>query len=451
MKKISILILFVFIIIPAIIAQDDLGLPGDTGLPGSEMGLPGDEMGLPGDTAMDAGMPGDIAGGPADIGMSGDTGMPGDVTGGPADLGMPSDAGLMPGDTGMPLEVPGDLNAGIPTDPGMGDAGIMPGDMGMGSDGSISAPEGMGAPAEPAPEGAAMLPGEGGMSPESNMAGETPGGVLPFEEPAKMEPEGGLPMEAGMDLPGTEPAAMAEPAAVEPVNTIAPVAPVTKTKKAVADKNTIQAIKSYAETNDLWSRNDGDLGEDYSLRGIMKWAVSSSKAENETGVKALNDNNKNTALVIDMSKSGQMDLTGMDYGAKANAKKKKESITLTFNEENFWPLFEIGEKPKIKITAIKMLNGDCTSAENWNKNARAKLIKIYKNKEAICFVLLSDNMRWQTAKFSKPFWMKPGDKLKAEILALYPVRDTDKLAITELTLIGEHPKLSQLQEDHNRF
>lgn len=89
-------------------------------------------------------------------------------------------------------------------------------------------------------------------------------------------------------------------------------------------------------------------------------------------------------------------------------------------------------------------NGYCKSPKVWEENSRVKKIKVYYNDKAICYVVLQDNWYIQYFDLRKffinrsrdlyldaPYELLNGDRLRFEIVEVYPGSKYKDVAISE--------------------
>ncbi len=195
-----------------------------------------------------------------------------------------------------------------------------------------------------------------------------------------------------------------------------------KHKKHKRKKKTkpLPVIAGITMTDDVFSFNDGTLGNVKSLHDIMIWGISASSTyKPEFDAKNIDDNNLNTAWIPKPKKSiGQY-------------------IVFKMDELYFAPIFE-KKKKKIKWTGFLILNGFAKDKETWRSYSRVKKMQILLNGKPIYNVKLHDTMNWQRIKLPHRIMIKPWDVIKAKITDIYDTwrwRD-ERAAITEFILDG---------------
>jgi hypothetical protein len=269
--------------------------------------------------------------------------------------------------------------------------------------------------------------GDNAIPGDDNGAGGVPGepgGALPGETGAAMPSEQGA---GGPELPGMGgEAGTGMPGENEMPGTGVQQAPPAQmpgeTKPKSAIKSGPATHKGNTKTDDIYTKSSY-IGGYRHLREIMGWGIkATSKLSSDYDASKLGDNIVDTAWIEGKKDGG-----------------KKQAITFSFDEKYFIGLYE-KKYHKVKINKIMILNGFASDKAAWKKYYRVRKLKITKNNKLQFYVMLHDTMNWQTITMKKPLIIKPGDKLKAEIMDAYPEtrRDNDTyVAITEFTFLGE--------------
>jgi hypothetical protein len=335
-----------------------------------------------------------------------DTGAPQQVT---------TDNSGVPGDEAGVPQVPDNAQAGAPADAAADQMAGMDAGVPAGGSADIAASADVLFP-DNAP-GTDAIPGAD--SGTVTAPGE-PGGALPGETGAAMPGEGA----GGPELPGMggeTPAGNAQQQ-IMPVQQLAPVTKEGGIKSRAAVKSGPSTHKGNTKTDDIYTKSSF-IGGFRNLREIMDWGIkTTSKLSPENNASKLGDNIVDTAWVEAKKDGG-----------------KKQAITFSFDEKYFIGLYE-KKYHKVKITKIMILNGFASDKATWKKYYRVRKLKITKNNKLQFYIMLHDTMNWQTITMKKPLIIKPGDKLKAEIMDAYPEvrRDNDTyVALTEFTFLGE--------------
>jgi hypothetical protein len=263
-------------------------------------------------------------------------------------------------------------------DAGGADNGALPGEAGGALPGETGASD-------------ALLPGDIGMDTGAPGGGALDMGAGMPDGPAQPAGDMGLP---ALDVPAAKPAAK-------------PAGPATK--------------KGETKTNDIYTKSSY-IGGYRHLKDIMDWGVkATSSLSPEHSAAMLSDNIIDTAW-IEAKKDGG----------------KKQAVTFLFDEKYFIGLYEKKFR-KAQIGKMQFLNGFATDKNTWKKYFRVKKLKITQNGKLKFYIVLHDTMNWQTVTMKKPLIIKPGDKIRMEIMEAYPeVRREDDtyVAMTEVTFIG---------------
>jgi len=164
---------------------------------------------------------------------------------------------------------------------------------------------------------------------------------------------------------------------------------------------------------------EDDIGGMCSLGCAIGWNVSASsrlasQGENKYDVSRLEDGLLKTAWVEGVEGQG----TG-------------EYIIFNFPKSKFESM------DSVNCNGFYALNGYCKSTSVWKANSRVKELKMYYNGTPLYVIRLHDSMNMQCFTFST-IWLKPGDKIKFEILEVYPGSRYMDTAISELIPLGAH-------------
>jgi|DewCreStandDraft_4_1066084.scaffolds.fasta_scaffold11865_2 hypothetical protein len=189
-------------------------------------------------------------------------------------------------------------------------------------------------------------------------------------------------------------------------------------KKEPVKKWEIKTIKSEPLTDFIYTKN-GELGMFRNIKDHLIYDIKTTS--NLSGIINISDNRVDTAWIENGKKEG--------IG---------EEITFNFHEITFAPVYEKKYRA-IEVKEIKILNGFCKDEETWQKYNRAKKIKILLNNQVKYFVNLHDSKNWQIIKLPVPITIKSGDKIKIEIVDVYPEIRNARIAntaISEISLIG---------------
>lgn len=182
----------------------------------------------------------------------------------------------------------------------------------------------------------------------------------------------------------------------------------------------IKTIKSEPLTDFIYTK-DGNLGLHRKLVDYLKYDIKTTSEQKGFESSNINDNYANTAWI----ENGKNEGIG-------------ETITFNFREITFAPVYEKKFR-SIEIKEIRILNGFCKDENTWEKYNRVKRFKILLNDTVKYYVDLHDSKNWQIVKLPVPITIKSGDKIKLEIVDIYPeIRNArvTNTAISEIYLIG---------------
>lgn len=109
-----------------------------------------------------------------------------------------------------------------------------------------------------------------------------------------------------------------------------------------------------------------------------------------------------------------------------------EYVTFVFPDSSeYFPM------DSVNLNGFRIMNGYCKSQETWEQNSRVKILKVYHNGNPVCLIKLHDSMELQNAVF-KTIWLKPKDRIKVEILDVYPGTKYTDTALSVLEPLGAH-------------
>jgi hypothetical protein len=91
----------------------------------------------------------------------------------------------------------------------------------------------------------------------------------------------------------------------------------------------------------------------------------------------------------------------------------------------------------INLEGFRVVNGYCKDEKIWEQNSRVKMIKLYLNNEPIYYVKFQDSMKLQDFGF-KTIWLHHEDKIKIEIVDVFPGSKYTDTAISVLEPLGAH-------------
>jgi len=111
-----------------------------------------------------------------------------------------------------------------------------------------------------------------------------------------------------------------------------------------------------------------------------------------------------------------------------------EAITFSFPEKYFsGSSLDEG----VDMRGFMVFNGYAKSDAAWKANSRVKRFKLYLNDIPVCTIKLLDTKLMQNAGFPV-IYIKPGDRVKLEILDVYPGDKYKDTAISEIEPLGAH-------------
>jgi hypothetical protein len=117
-----------------------------------------------------------------------------------------------------------------------------------------------------------------------------------------------------------------------------------------------------------------------------------------------------------------------------------ESVTFHFTKE-LWESDDshpdMHGRDKVNFNGFYLLDGYTKSEALWREYSRVKRLRVYQNNTPIFDIALADSMEVQFVTCSV-VWLKPNDKIKVEIMEVYPGEKYKDTAITELTPEGAH-------------
>jgi len=99
--------------------------------------------------------------------------------------------------------------------------------------------------------------------------------------------------------------------------------------------------------------------------------------------------------------------------------------------------YEGGSFDSVSFWGLRVINGYCRDSTTWKEYSRAKVIRVYHNKDTICDALLADSMSLQEVKFPE-FFVHLGDSVCLEVRSLYKGTKIVRPAISELVPLGSH-------------
>ncbi|MCX8093386.1 MAG: hypothetical protein N3E50_04390 [Candidatus Goldbacteria bacterium] len=191
-------------------------------------------------------------------------------------------------------------------------------------------------------------------------------------------------------------------------------------KKQDAKKWIVRNLTSLPETGFIYTK-DGKLGMFRNLKDHLVYNINTSSSKKDFDARNIKDNCANTAWIDN----------GKNEGIG-------ENITFTFEEITFAPVYEKKYRA-IEVNEIKILNGFCKDEDTWQKYNRVKKLKLLLNNQLKYHINLRDSKNWQSIKLPVPITIKSGDKIKLEIVDIYPeIRNAriTNTAISEIYLIG---------------
>ncbi len=191
-------------------------------------------------------------------------------------------------------------------------------------------------------------------------------------------------------------------------------------KKETQKKWVVKTIKAVPATGFIYTK-DGKIAMKRNLNDHLIYKIKASSEAVNFDSRNINDSFADTAWVENGKKEG--------IG---------ENITFNFQEITFAPVYEKKYR-SIEVREIKILNGFCKDENTWDKYNRVKKFKILLNNQVRYYITLHDSKNWQTIKLPVPITIKSGDKIKLEIVDVYPeIRNAriTNTAVSEILLIG---------------
>lgn len=152
-----------------------------------------------------------------------------------------------------------------------------------------------------------------------------------------------------------------------------------------------------------------------SLKCAFGWSVEVQPAAGKARlIKALNDENADTAWVAEPGSSGV-------------------GVRIRF----IFPKKLIAELEGTPFYGLDLINGVWKTEQEWKSHGRVKRARLTYNGKPLGDVAFADSRRWQRLSFPD-ILVHSGDSMTMEILEIYPGENGAGAAITELVLQGAH-------------